>query len=154
MGLLRDLLRLEPVAGIHGRHSTGIIGARQSRHRIYNERLSAYDYREPCYRYLIVVATDPKLDLDDLVHTLKGPCETPAAVAETEGVLVQAFRAAENRAGDELRLRAKEIETLRHDLQWAPREIEHLNSTIRRHSEGRWKRLVKRLQALLRPETR
>ncbi len=115
--------------------------------RIYNERLSAYDYREPCYRYLLVVATDPNVNLDLLMHALKGPCETPTAVAEAEGMLVQAFRAAENRAGDELRLRAQEIERLNHDLERATREIERLDSIIRQLSEWRWswRRLMKRL---------
>lgn len=120
--------------------------------RIYNERLSAYDYREPCYRYLLVVATDPKVDLDLLTHALKRPCETPTTVAEAEGVLIQAFRAAENRAGDELRLCAQEIERINHALGWATREIERLKSVIRQLSKrrSRWRRLTKRLHGLWR----
>lgn len=81
--------------------------------RIYNERLSPYDYREPCYRYLIVVATDPGVDVEALARTLKGPCETPASVAETEGVLTEAFRAAETNAADRLQRCSDELEQLR-----------------------------------------
>ena len=81
--------------------------------RIYNERLSPYDYREPCYRYLIAVAIDPALDLDAFVRTLEGPCETPALVSETEGVLRDAFLAVQSRAADRLRICSDELEQLR-----------------------------------------
>ena len=109
--------------------------------RIYNERLSPYDYREPCYRYLILVGTDPDLDLEKLVESLYHPPETPAAVAEAEGTLVRAFQAVESEASDRLRAWAKELhairdenERLRRDNTWAIQEIELLRSQLSRFS--------------------
>jgi hypothetical protein len=87
--------------------------------RVYNERLSPYDYREPCYRYLIAVPTNPELDMDEFETKLKAPRETPAQVAAADGVLVETFRTVESRLADELRA--------------AKSEIEHLNSVIRTH---------------------
>lgn len=107
--------------------------------RIYNERLSPYDYREPCYRYLILVGTDPDLDLEKLAASLRSPPETPAAVAQAEGALVRAFQAVESEASDRLRAWAKELhairdenERLRRDNTWAIREIELLRSELAR----------------------
>jgi hypothetical protein len=107
--------------------------------RIYNERLSPYDYREPCYRYLILVGTDPDLDLEKLTASLRSPPETPAAVAQAEGALVRAFQAVESEASDRLRAWAKELhairdenERLRRDNTWAIREIELLRSELAR----------------------
>ena len=92
--------------------------------RVYNERLSPFDYREPCYRYLIAVATNPELNIDEFETNLKAPRETPAQVAAADGVLVETFRTVESRLADELRA--------------ARSEIEHLNSIIRNHhSEDR-----------------
>ena len=87
--------------------------------RVYNERLSPYDYREPCYRYLIAVATNPELNLDEFENNLKAPRETATHVATADGVLVETFRTVESRLADELRA--------------ARSEIEHLNSVIRNH---------------------
>jgi len=95
--------------------------------RIYNQRLSQYDYREPCYRYLITVALDPRLDVDAFVATLQGPCETPATVAEAEGTLIQAFRTVESRLGDELRTSADTVASLRMELERMVREFAVLN---------------------------
>lgn len=95
--------------------------------RIYNQRLSQYDYREPCYRYLITVALDPRLDVDAFVATLQGPCETPATVAEAEGTLIQAFRTVESRLGDELRTSADTVAGLRIELERMVREFAVLN---------------------------
>jgi hypothetical protein len=98
--------------------------------RAYNEHLSPYDYREPCYRYLLVVPTDPDLDLDDLTVVLQGEQETPAAVAAAEGVMIEAFRAVDARTSDRLRGAEKEnerllaiIEQLQADNLWALDEI-------------------------------
>jgi hypothetical protein len=109
--------------------------------RIYNERLSPYDYREPCYRYLIVVATDPSLDLEVLNDKLKSPPKPPPSVAEAEGVLVEAFRAAEGRAGSQLRETTMEIQRLQ-------RQIEHLTSVVNRLSVHRWRRWLSTLRGL------
>jgi len=106
--------------------------------RIYNERLSPYDYREPCYRYLILVATDPDIDLDELAAHLAGPRETPAGVAEADGVLVNTFRAIEATLADRLTESSIEIESLqstirelRKDNEWAREEIGRLRSALR-----------------------
>lgn len=98
--------------------------------RIYNERLSPYDYREPCYRYLIAVATHQAINIDALCDKLKAPRETPAFVADTDGILVQTFRAVESNLADKLRSCSVELNLLSEDNSWATREIEHLNSTI------------------------
>jgi len=105
----------------------------ESINRIYNERIAPYDYREPCYRYLMVVATHPQINLDQLEATMKGPCETPATLKQTEGVLVEAFRAAESTTADELRTRLKQVSVLeeeilqlRQTLAGREQEIEHL----------------------------
>jgi len=107
----------------------------ESVNRIYNERIGPYDYREPCYRYLMVVATDPALDLDVLEETMKGPCETPESIKQAEGALVEAFRAAESRTADELRGCLGEINQLRHDLWLKEEEIKSLKISIRQLSE-------------------
>lgn len=81
--------------------------------RIYNERIAPFDYREPCYRYLIVAATDPRLDLDKFERAMKGRPENPAAVAEAEGALIEAFAAIQDRSGDRLRAVTAELDDLR-----------------------------------------
>jgi hypothetical protein len=116
--------------------------------RIYNQRLSPYDYREPCYRYLIVVAVDPRLDVDVFSRQLKGPREVPAAVAETEGLLLQEFLAIESRAGDVLRQQGEEITRLNESLTQARQEIEKLAHVIRQTERGLWFRLRTRLSRL------
>lgn len=100
--------------------------------RIYNERLSPYDYREPCYRYLIVVATHAGISLDELARKLNAPRETPSLVADADGVLAETFRAIDARLADKLTSSSKEIELLRERNNSATQEMEHLNSTIRR----------------------
>jgi hypothetical protein len=99
--------------------------------RIYNERLSPYDYREPCYRYLILVATNDQIDLDELANNLKAPRETPAVVAETDGVLVETFRAVEARLADELTATSQELKRAREQNEIANQEIAQLHATIR-----------------------
>jgi hypothetical protein len=105
--------------------------------RIYNERLSPYDYREPCYRYLILVATHPDIGLDELADHLKTPRETPAAVAEADGVLVNTFRAIDAGLADRLSASSGEIDLLnatirelRRDNEWAKEEIGRLRSAL------------------------
>ncbi|HLG14790.1 MAG TPA: hypothetical protein VJH03_09860 [Blastocatellia bacterium] len=99
--------------------------------RIYNERLSAFDYREPCYRYLIAVATDRELDIEAFVSNLNAPRETPQLVAQTDGVLVETFRAVESNLAEKLKSCSKQLLSTREDVQSASGEIEHLNSVIR-----------------------
>jgi hypothetical protein len=100
--------------------------------RVYNERISPYDYREPCYRYLIAVATNPLVHVDALVDQLNSPA-TPAYVASTEGVLLETYRAIEATLSDKLKTAAQEIERLNSiieqlqaDNEFALNEIKYL----------------------------
>ena len=81
--------------------------------RIYNARLSPYDYREPCYRFVIAVATDPALDLQTLRDALRAPAEPPELAAETDAMLARTFREIDARAADELRRSAADVATLK-----------------------------------------
>jgi hypothetical protein len=107
----------------------------ESVNRVYNERISPFDYREPCYRYLLLVPTDPKLDLAVFEETMKGPCETPAYLKETEGVLIEAFRAAESRTADELRVRLQELNQLRQEWWERSEESAKLRQEVWERSE-------------------
>jgi hypothetical protein len=102
--------------------------------RIYNERLSPYDYKEPCYRYLIVVPTDPALDLDGLVAHLTRPDPAPTLVAEADAVLVNTFRTIESRLADQLRSSSKEILRLQRENKWL---LERSSPTVRFHARLR-----------------
>ena len=102
----------------------------ESINRIYNERLAPYDYREPCYHYLIAVATNPRLNVDVLSERLCEPCETPETIRAAEGALIEAFRAVDSRASDELRKSAEIIAELNRNAEWATREIAWLNAQI------------------------
>jgi hypothetical protein len=84
--------------------------------RIYNERIAPFDYREPCYRYLIVAGTDPRLDFDAFEQAMKGRQEVPETVAEAEGALLDAFAVIQDRSGDRLRELSAEQARLRADL--------------------------------------
>jgi hypothetical protein len=79
---------------------------------IYNAHLSPYDYREPCYRFVIAVATDPAVDVERLRDALTGPYEGPELAAETDAMLVQTFREVDARAADQLRRSAADIAAL------------------------------------------
>jgi hypothetical protein len=104
----------------------------QAVNRIYNERLGAYDYREPCYRYLMVVATSPQINLDELEARMKGPCETPATLAEAEGALIEAFHAADSRLADALRMREQEAAQLYIQMQSQATEQVQLHVELQR----------------------
>ena len=125
-----DLQHRQPYAGIY-----------EPLTRIYNERLSPYDYREPCYRYLIVVAVDPRLDADVFSQRLTGPREVPATVAETDGLLLQEFLAINNRAGDALREKDEELARLKVSLAQAHREIERLANAAEQKNRSAWFKL-------------
>jgi hypothetical protein len=120
--------------------------------RIYNERLSPYDYREPCYRYLIVVATNPSVSLEELDKRLTMPKETPAAVAEADGVLVETFRAVESTLSDRLTSTSREVQLLREDKNVAMQQIAALYATIRelQLGEERAKGEIDRLRSAMR----
>ena len=119
--------------------------------RIYNERMSPYDYREPCYRYLILVPTNPRINVELLVDRLSASAEPPGSLCETEGLLIEAFRAAEGEAGDRLRVWTKEADALRTDneslrerLAVAEREVHRLAEIVRLHEKSGTLRLVRR----------
>lgn len=59
------------------------------------------------------------------------PKETPAAVAEADGVLVETFRAVESTLSDRLTSTSREVNLLREDKNAAMQEIAVLNATIR-----------------------
>jgi len=103
----------------------------ESVNRIYNERIGPYDYKEPCYRYLMVLATDPTLDLDKLEQIMQAPAETPASIASAEGALVEAFRQVDSRNADQLRASVAEIDRLR-------QENENLKASLGEMSEKTW----------------
>jgi hypothetical protein len=92
--------------------------------RVYNEHLSPYDYREPCYRYLIAIATHSGLDVKALNKALKAPPEKPTLANETDGMLVQTFREIEATTADQLRRCAQEIGSLHQEKACAARELE------------------------------
>jgi hypothetical protein len=92
--------------------------------RVYNERLSPYDYREPCYRYLIAIATHSGVDVDALHKALQRPTENLRLAGETDGVLVQTFREIEATAADQLRRCAKEMNQLYEEKEDAAQELE------------------------------
>lgn len=117
--------------------------------RIYNERLSPYDYREPAYHYLMVVAVDPGLDLDAFERRMKAPRESPAHVRETEGILLREFAAIQCRADEALRERGKDIVRLEESLYASRREIEELTNVISQIQQGRWFRLRRLLSRFL-----
>jgi hypothetical protein len=98
--------------------------------RIYNERLSAYDYKEPCYRYLMAVATNKEIDIALLGKRLQAPAEPPELVADANGALIETFRAVDANLADKLRSSAKEFTLLQEHNHWAIQEIEHLRSVI------------------------
>jgi len=80
--------------------------------RIYNQRLSPYDYREPCYRYLIAVPTDPKIDLQKLTESLTEVPSEPPAITESDEMVAQTFREVDATAADEIRRLHNSIEAL------------------------------------------
>lgn len=135
-----DLQHQQPYAGIY-----------EPLTRIYNERLSPYDYREPCYRYLIVVAVDPRLDANVFSRRLTGPREVPETVAETDGLLLQEFLAINNRAGDALREKDEELARLKESLGNAQHEIERLANAAKQKNRSGWFKLRSLLSKLPKP---
>jgi SAM-dependent methyltransferase len=102
----------------------------ESLNRIYNAFLSPYDYREPCYRYLMLVATDPSINTSVFTESLKGPAETPAQVAEIEGILLHAFRSIDSRASDRLRAYDREMGIAQKEISRLKAENETLTTQV------------------------
>ena len=103
--------------------------------RIYNARLAPYDYQEPCYRYLIAVATNSGLDVNRLNRALNPPYAAPELAGKADGMLVQAFREIESTAADQLRECAREIERLKSSNLRLRRRL-RLYRRIRRRIRG------------------
>jgi hypothetical protein len=80
--------------------------------RIYNAHLSPYDYREPCYRYVIAISTDPAIDVQALRTALRHPPEPPTVAGETDAMLVRTLREIDATAADQLRQCGRDIEYL------------------------------------------
>jgi hypothetical protein len=123
-------------------HGSGHSELFEPLNRIYNERISPYDYSEPCYRYLIVMPTNPALNIEEMVSSL-GSRETPPAIRETDGMLVEAFRAIEGALSDRLQSANQEISRLngvisqlQNDNQRAREEIQRLTPAASGPSES------------------
>jgi hypothetical protein len=122
-------------------HQTSCTDVFEPFNRIYNERLSPYDYREPCYRYLILVPTIAELDMPALNNSLTGRFEKPASIEETDALLVQTFRELDASAADRLRASASEIARLRQRI--AELEAPTIKGRLKRVASG-IRRLVQR----------
>ena len=107
---------------------------------IYNERLSQFDYREPCYRYLIAIPTNPELDMDQLNKALENPTPAPAPAAETDEMLLKTFFEIDSKAADELRRSAGEIRRLE-SLQLAANNQNDEREELLHHKEDEIRRL-------------
>lgn len=116
--------------------------------RVYNEHLAGFDYREPCYRYLIVIPIDNAIDIDALNASLTRPFAKPAYLDENDEMLVRTFREVDARAADQLRVDAEEIDRLRSEIARLNREIKRLKSTgLAAAAQGRLSKLLRRLMS-------
>jgi len=109
--------------------------------RIYNQYLSPYDYREPCYRYLVAIATRPDVDVGVLEAALQKPAEQAGIAAETDRMLVRTFREIDSAAADRLRDADREIArlvkenaALGRSRDERAREVAELNARLQRWS--------------------
>jgi hypothetical protein len=107
--------------------------------RVYNERMSNFDYREPCYRYLMMVTKDPAVDVSQLLERLRQPAEVPEHVRKTDGMLIDAFRTIESKASDRLRRYTDEVEKVHGELKFLRDENRRLLAIIDELQQGnRW----------------
>jgi hypothetical protein len=104
---------------------------------VYNQYLSPYDYREPCYRYLVAIPTRPDVDARALAAALRRPPEKPGVAAETDGMLVETFRAIDATAADELRRAGHELAHVVADNAEKDRTIARLEAELRAR-RARW----------------
>jgi hypothetical protein len=107
---------------------------------IYNERLSPFDYREPCYRYLIAIPTNPELDMDQFNKALESPVQIPAPASEADEMLLKTFSEIDSKAADELRQCAGEIGRL-YALQLSTNEQNTKREELLRDTEDETTRL-------------
>jgi hypothetical protein len=71
--------------------------------RIYNERLAPFDYREPCYRYLIAIPTSSRIQIDKLTEVVSKASDETFSASEADQTLAQTFREVDSAAADEIR---------------------------------------------------
>jgi hypothetical protein len=76
--------------------------------RIYNQYISPYDYREPCYRYLLAISNHPALDVKEF-RLLKPPDRKRLSTNELDELVAQTFRNIDSAAADQLRECSTEI---------------------------------------------
>ena len=76
--------------------------------RIYNQYISPYDYREPCYRYLVAISNHPALDVKAF-RFLEPPDEKRAPVNDLDELVARTFRNIDSTAADQLRECSTEI---------------------------------------------
>jgi hypothetical protein len=63
-------------------------------------------------------------------ESLKGPVETPAQVADTEGLLLHAFRSIDSRSSDRLRAYGREMEIKQKEIAQLKAENAHLSRRV------------------------
>lgn len=123
--------------------------------RIYNERLSTFDYQEPCYRYLMVIANHPAISVSALNQAVRASFAAPESIAETDALLVQTFREVDSRNADQLRWYAEEFGKLHQaHLQLAAREqqahqeIHDLKARVTEYERGLLSRISRKIRRL------
>jgi hypothetical protein len=114
--------------------------------RVYNERLAPYDYREPCFRYLVAIGTHPGLDMPAFAAALASPPEPPKLVPETDRALVETWKIIQTREGEQLARFNKMWTGMTDRLQWLERERERLLAEAERAAlvDGLERRLAER----------
>jgi hypothetical protein len=123
--------------------------------RIYNERLSAFDYQEPCYRYLMVIANHPAISVSALNQAVRASFAAPESIAETDALLVQTFREVDSRNADQLRWYSEEFAKL-HQVhsqlaareQQAQQEIHNLKARVAEYERGLLSRISRKIRRL------
>ncbi len=117
--------------------------------RVYNSYLSAYDYREPCYRYLVAIPTRPDVDVALLRRALETPAEPASVARATDAMLVRTFREVDAAAADRLREAARDIERLMAELERKDAELAAARALLAERDapsvRGRTRGLVRRL---------
>lgn len=119
--------------------------------RIYNEYLSPYDYREPCYRYMIAIPTRPDVDVRELERALRRPAtEPPGTKDAAEAMIARTFREIDSTAADQLRRAAQDLERLAAENARKDAEIARLHAIVAAYDGGvlgRVRKLVRRFRA-------
>jgi hypothetical protein len=129
-------------------HGNPYGGLFEPMNRIYNEYLSPYDYREPCYRYMIAIPTHPGIDARVLDDALRRPSDARGPAEATDAMLVRTFREIDSAAADRLREASRHIENLLAENARKDAELADLRARVAAHQQGvlgRARGLVRRL---------